>query len=68
MKKSRPKGVPPGTYSIMCREKHPDLWRSIFGVHLICAVCRPPVSEDVVRERLTRAELLEREPGAVIYG
>ena len=32
------------------RYKHPRAWRSIYGDHLICATCHPPVSETRVAE------------------
>ena len=32
------------------RYLHPRGWRSIYGTHLICATCHPPVCEEVVAE------------------
>lgn len=36
-----------------CSYGHPNGWRSIFGSHVICATCHPPVNERVVAERLS---------------
>lgn len=35
-----------------CHYGHPEGWRSIFGPHLICAVCHPPAREEAVAERI----------------
>lgn len=56
-------------YSIACSVKtHTRLWRSTCGIHLICEQCCKPVSEAVVSERLTRAQLKVREPNARVLG
>ena len=34
-----------------CRQYgHRRAWRSIYGPHLICATCHPPVSDSVIAE------------------
>ena len=32
------------------RDQHRRAWRSVFRPHWICAVCHPPVSENVIAE------------------
>ena len=34
------------------RYQHRQAWRSIYGPHLICAVCHPPVNPNVVAETI----------------
>jgi TubC N-terminal docking domain len=36
------------------RYQHPRAWKSIYGDHLICGTCCPPVSNNVVAEWIQR--------------
>lgn len=41
----------PDRWPPWCRKaSHRRGWQSIYGAHLICGVCHPPVSEAVVKE------------------
>ena len=51
---------PAGKSQSWCpRYGHPRAWRSIYGEHLICETCHPPVSDSVVAEWIGEPEAVD---------
>ena len=49
-----PPDIPAPKPLLLCFDRygHQNAWQSIYGPHLICAVCHPPVEPDIVTETI----------------